>query len=76
MSPIERIQEQLRQLPVEKQIEVLDFVSFLHQQQTAAQQFPKRRPLGQHPAFGSWRGREIDALDYQRTLRSEWDGLA
>ncbi len=74
MGRIEQIQEQLRQLPLEKQDEVLDFVSFLRQQLAAAQHCIRNRPLGQHPAFGSWSGRDIDALDYQRTLRSEWDG--
>ncbi|MDX9975385.1 MAG: DUF2281 domain-containing protein [FCB group bacterium] len=76
MTPMERIQQQLRQLPLEKQSEVLDFVSFLHQQQTVAQQRHNKTSLRQHPAFGSWHERKIDALDYQRTLRSEWDERA
>lgn len=75
MTQIEQIQEQLRQLPLEKQSEVLDFVSFLQQQLTAAQQRVKHRSLRQHPAFGSWRGRNVDALDYRDGLRSEWDGI-
>ena len=73
MSQMEQIQQQLRQLPLEKQSEVLDFVSFLQQQLTATQHRLKQRSLRQHPADGSWRGRKVDALDYQRTLRSEWD---
>jgi hypothetical protein len=73
MDPIHQIQDQLRQLPPEKQSEVLDFVSFLQQQLAAAQQRPQGRSLCQHPAFGSWRARQVDALDYQRALRSEWD---
>jgi hypothetical protein len=73
MSPMEKIQQQLRELPLEKQSEVLDFVSFLQQQLAVAQQRLKQCSLRQHPAFGSWRGRKVDALDYQRTLRSEWD---
>ena len=26
-----------------------------------------------HAAFGIWRERKIDGLEYQRNLRSEWD---
>jgi len=73
MNPIERIQQQLLQLPPEKQNEVLDFVSFLQQQVAAARQRLYKRSLRQHPAFGSWRRRQVDALDYQHMLRSEWD---
>lgn len=76
MSELEQIQEQLRGLPADKQHEVLDFVSFLRQQQTAAQERSKQRSLREHPAFGSWRDRDIDGLDYQRALRSEWDERA
>lgn len=76
MSQIEQIQERLRQLPLEKQSEVLDFISFLQHQQMSAQKRVEKRPLCQHPAFGSWREREVDALDYQRTLRAEWDDRA
>jgi len=76
MGPIERIQEQLRRLSPEKQNEVLDFISFLQQQPSTASQRTEPRSLRQHPAFGSWRERNIDALHYQRTLRSEWDKRA
>jgi hypothetical protein len=69
---MEQIQNQLRQLPPDKQSEVLDFVSFLQQQLTAAPQRVKQRSLRKHPAFGSWHGRGIDALKYQQNLRSEW----
>jgi len=71
MSPLEQIQQQVRELPLEKQNEVLDFVSFLQQQQRAVQKRLKQHSLRQHPAFGSWCGRTVDGLDYQRTLRSE-----
>ena len=73
MTLLEQIQNQLRQLPPEKQSEVLDFVSFLQQRLTVAPQSAQQRSLRQHPAFGSWRGRNVDALNYQRNLRSEWD---
>jgi len=76
MTLLEQIQNQLRQLPLEKQGEVLDFVSFLQQQLTVAPQRAKQRFLRKHPAFGSWRGRKIDALKYQHDLRSEWDERA
>lgn len=72
MTLLEQIQQQLRSLPPEKQSEVLDFVSFL--QQKAAQSQPaQRRSLRKHPAFGSWRGRKINALEYEQNLRAEWD---
>ena len=73
MTQMEQIQHQLSQLPPDKQSEVLDFVSLLRQQLTAVPQALKQRSLCQHPAFGSWRARNIDALGYQRMLRSEWD---
>ena len=76
MTPIDRIQQQLSQLPPEKQSEVLDFVSSLRQQLTRSASRYKQRPLRDHPAFGSWRGRGIDALAYERSIRSEWDGRA
>jgi hypothetical protein len=76
MTLVEQIQDELRQLPSEKQSEVLDFISFLRQQLAAAPQRARQRSLRQHPAFGSWRGRGIDALQYQRHLRSEWDKRA
>jgi len=54
---------------------VLDFIAFLHQR-TTGQQPAKKRSLKEHPAFGSWRGRKIDALQYQQALRAEWDHRA
>ncbi len=71
MTVLEQLEQQLKQLPPEKQIEVLDFAAFLRQQLGAAQ--PKPRSLREHPAFGSWRGRGIDALKYEQDLRAEWD---
>ena len=76
MTLLEEIQNQLRQLPPEKQSEVLDFVSFSQQRLTVTPQSAKPRSLRQHPAFGSWRGRKVDALNYQHNLRAEWDGRA
>ena len=73
MTLLEQIESQLRQLPPEKQSEVLDFVTFLRQRLANSGQAASRRSLRRHPAFGSWCGRNIDALAYQRQLRSEWD---
>jgi hypothetical protein len=73
MTLLEQIQDQLHQLPPEKQSEVLDFVLFLRQQLQVPAPSAKHLSLSDHPAFGSWRGRKIDALNYQRTLRAEWD---
>jgi hypothetical protein len=72
MSLLDEIEQQLKNLPPEKQSEVLDFVAFL-QQRSAANLPQNERSLSQHPAFGSWRDRKIDALRYQRDLRAEWD---
>jgi hypothetical protein len=76
MTLLEQIHDQLRRLPPEKQSEVLDFVSFLQQRLTVTPPSAKQRSLRQHSAFGSWRGRNVDALNYQHTLRSEWGGRA
>ncbi len=73
MTLLEQIQQQVNQLPPEKQNEVLDFVAFLRQRLLHSQP-AQPRALRQHPAFGSWRGRHIDALQYERNLRAEWDG--
>jgi len=71
MTRLEETQDRLRQLSLEKQSEVFDFVSSLQQQLTVSQQHLEQGSLREHPAFGSWRGRRVDALSYQRTLRSE-----
>jgi hypothetical protein len=72
MTLLELIQQQVDQLPPEKQTEVLDFVAFLRQQLAHSKPI-QARALRQHPAFGAWRARKIDALEYQRALRAEWD---
>jgi len=68
----DQIHEQISQLPPEKQAEVLDFIAFLLQRNSIPGR-SKRQSLKQHPAFGSWRKRKINALHYQQSLRSEWD---
>jgi hypothetical protein len=72
MTLLEQIQRRLSDLPPEKQSEVLDFVTFL-QQRPEAVRSTRQRTLRRHPAFGSWRDRKIDALDYQQSQRAEWD---
>lgn len=73
MTLLEQIQQQLHQLPPDKQSEVLDFVTFLRQQALENRPATQKRTLRRHPAFGVWRGRKIDALKYQDDLRAEWD---
>jgi len=72
MTLAEQIQTQVKALPLDKQSEVLDFISFL-QQRVISSQPVKRRSLKKHPAFGSWKNRKIDAVKYQQDLRAEWD---
>ena len=31
-----------------------------------------RKKLSDHPAFGSWKNKNVDSLDYQIALREEW----
>jgi hypothetical protein len=71
---LEEIQQNLQKLPPEKQSEVLDFIAFLQARLSKAPEtHGKPRSLRSHPAFGSWKQRGIDALEYEHALRSEWD---
>lgn len=72
MTLLEQIEKQLRLLPPEKQEEVMDFIAFL-QQKAGILPSAKRASLKEHPAFGSWKLRKIDAVKYQKNLRAEWD---
>ncbi|MHB8777352.1 MAG: DUF2281 domain-containing protein [Anaerolineales bacterium] len=71
MTLLEQIQKEIMLLPPEKQGEALDFIIFLQQRNIAKSQ--KKNSLRQHPAYGSWRGKNIDALKYQQNIRTEWD---
>jgi len=71
MTLLEQIEKQLRVLPLEKQQEVMDFIAFL-QQRAGVLQPVKRQALRKHAAFGSWKHRKIDAVQYQQNLRAEW----
>lgn len=71
MTLLEQIQKEIQLLPPEKQSEALDFILFLQKQTNAK---PRRKiSIRNHPAYGSWKGRNINALKYQQNLRSEWD---
>jgi hypothetical protein len=72
MTLLEQIEKQLSVLPPEKQEEVMDFIAFL-QQRTGVLPPAKRVSLKEHAAFGSWKQRKIDAVQYQQNLRAEWD---
>jgi len=74
MTLANEIQIQAQSLPQKMQNEVLDFINFL-QWRSLAEKPVKKQSLSEHPAFGSWRGREINALKYQETLRTEWDDV-
>ena len=71
MTLIELIEKQINALPPEKQNEVLDFIAFLEQRAANAQPV-KKRSLKEDASFGSWKSRNIDALQYQQNLRMEW----
>ena len=71
MTLLEQIEKQLSMLPPEKQSEVLDFITFLQQRANVSQSI-QPDSLKKHPAFGSWKSRKIDAIQYQQTLRAEW----
>ena len=72
MTLTEQIQKQVKALPLDKQNEVLDFITFL-QQRSGFSQPAKRLSLKKHAAFGSWKNHRIDAVQYQQNLRAEWD---
>ena len=72
MTLTEQIEKRLTNLPPEKQSEVLDFIAFL-QERVGLSQPAKRLSLKKHAAFGSWKNRKIDAVQYQQNLRAEWD---
>jgi hypothetical protein len=72
MTLLEQIQQEVQKLPPEKQAEVLDFTTFLRQRLVHVRH-PQSRSLRQHPAFGSWCERKIDALHYQEALHAEWE---
>jgi hypothetical protein len=74
MTIVEQDQKEVSDLPAEKQTEVLDFITFLRLRlSNKKEKSPKRNSLSRRPAFGSWKQRQIDALAYEQTLRSDLD---
>lgn len=72
MSLLEKIEKELRELPPESQREVLEFIHLLRTRASEIDRLGKRS-LKSHPAFGSWKERAMDAIQYQQRLRREWD---
>ena len=67
MSTVERITAKARELPPEKQKEVLDFIEFLGSRGTA------RRPL--RDVYGLWKGVTVSAEDIDEVRREMWHGF-
>jgi hypothetical protein len=36
------------------------------------QRSQRKLDLSSHPAFGSWKRRAVDSIEFQRKLRAEW----
>lgn len=71
MTLLKQIEKQVSVLPADKQSEVLNFILFLQQQTRSSK--PAAGSLKSHAAFGSWQARNVNALEYEENLRSEWD---
>jgi len=71
MTLLDEIKQRLSDLPPEKQSEALDFIVFLAGRAGVSEP-AKRRLLKKHAAFGSWKHRKIDAVQYQQNLRADW----
>ena len=72
MTLLEEITKQLSALPPEQQTQVLDFIASL-QARTDVPERVKSDSLKGHSAFGSWKNRQIDAIQYQQEMRDEWN---
>jgi mRNA-degrading endonuclease RelE of RelBE toxin-antitoxin system len=72
MNILELIERELQALSPEQQREVLGFIFFLKQRAVARPPRPFRS-LRDHPAFGLWKSRQMDALAYPESLRAEWE---
>ncbi|KXK12147.1 MAG: hypothetical protein UZ14_CFX002002501 [Chloroflexi bacterium OLB14] len=70
MTLMEKIQKEVSLLPPEKQNMALEYILSLQKQAIKPH---KKISLRQHPAYGSWRKRNINALNYEHALRSEWN---
>jgi hypothetical protein len=68
----------------DEQVKALDAYASKHRvsraeavRRAVANFLPKRRQrkidFRNDPAFGAWKDRGLDAIEYQRKLRAEWD---
>ena len=73
MSQMDQIQRELDLLPPEQRGAVLEFIASLRMTLAPVSPQPPRKSLREHPAFGVWKERGIDALGHQQELRAEWD---
>lgn len=71
MTLLEQLQKEIQHLPLEKQGEALEFIRSL--QKKSRPKPTGKISLRKHPAYGLWRGRNINALDYQQKVRTEWE---
>jgi hypothetical protein len=73
MTLAEQILQEIEQLPPEQQRAALDFVTFLKLHTSSEGKNERLENLSDHPVFGSWKNRNIDALASEQALRAEWD---
>jgi hypothetical protein len=72
MTLLEQIEKQASVLSPEQLEEVMDFIAFLQHRAGVLPRAERRASLKDHAAFGSWKQRKIDAVQYQHNLRAEW----
>jgi hypothetical protein len=78
---VERVFQAAQQLSPAEQLELIQVISQALRRTVAKSEMETNRTaqedglrtLRQHPAFGAWRERQIDALEYEQALRAEWD---
>lgn len=77
---VERVFQAAQQLSPTEQLELIQAISQALRRTVAKSEMETNltaqesgRSLRQHPAFGVWRDRQIDALEYEQALRAEWD---
>ena len=78
---VERVFQAAQQLSPTEQLELIQVISQALRRTVAKSEIDASRTapqvqagsLRQHPAFGAWRDRQINALDYEQSLREEWE---
>ena len=78
---VEQVFQAAQQLSPTEQLELIQIISQALRRTVAKSEMEANRTaqesglrsLRQHPAFGAWRDRQIDALEYEQALRTEWD---